>query len=139
MRGFLYALLLGSLFFVTLDRVRISQLQPVAAVAVWDEEGRVVMQTDSESRGEGESVAGAVEDLKRNASAVVYLDTAKYLLISESALHHTDELRMYLKESVKVCVTDNFEDIAGLVQYLNVHGGQTKLKEFDPEKINEKR
>lgn len=139
MRGVIYALILASLLFVPLDRVRISQMLPVVAVAVREEAGKIVVETDCEVMGTGNSVAAAVEDLKRNTPAIVYLDTAKYLLISDDALGYISEVREYLKPSVKVCVSEEYGNIADYVRYLDVHGELPELKDMSHEKIIEKR
>ena len=139
MRGVIYALILASLLFVPLDRVRISQMLPVGAVAVREEAGKIVVETDCEVMGTGNSVAAAVEDLKRNTPAIVYLDTAKYLLISDDALGYIGEVREYLKPSVKVCVSEEYGNIADYVRYLDVHGELPELKDMSYEKIIEKR
>lgn len=139
MRGVIYVLILASLLFVPLDRVRISQMLPIEAVAVREEAGMIVVETDCEVMGTGNSVAAAVEDLKRNAPAIVYLDTAKYLLISDDALGHIGEVREYLKPSVKVCISEEYRNIADYVRYLDVHAELPELKEIRHEELIEKR
>ena len=131
MRKIAYIVILGLLFFAPLERADMKNLLPIEAVGVFLENDKVVLKIDQDRSGIGENVARALEDLKKSTPAVVYLDTAAYLLISEEALPYLEELRSYLRSSVEVCVCDPRENIEQIAQYLSVHGGLTKLRDFD--------
>ena len=128
MRKVLYAALLVPLFFVPLNRVNVADLLPIEAVAVYMDGEQVVLETDTEHKGTGETAEKALAALKENTPAVVYLDTAEYLLVSPDAVEQMESLRPYLKSSVKVCVCQAAGKVKNAVEYLEVHGDLPHLK-----------
>ena len=130
MRKVVYIIIVSLLFFVPLERVPVSQLLPVTAVALDVEDGDVVLQTDGGLQGRGHTVVAAVDDMNKRAPVVVYLDTAKYLLVGENAVDLIGQMQILLKGNVRVCVTDKRDDYELLIQYLDVHGDLPKLKEW---------
>ena len=130
MRKVLYVLILGTLFFVPLEHVQIAELAPVTAVALLVEDGEVALKTDCGFEGKGPNVEMAIMNLKERADAVVYLDTAKYLFISNDAQSHITEIGAYLKDSVGVCVADTFDDLTASIKYLEVHGNLPELRRW---------
>ncbi len=131
MRVVLYIVILGLLFLAPLERVDVAKLLPVEAVAVYMEDGAVVLETDTENKGSGETVTQALDALKTNTPAVVYLDTAEFLLVSEDAAQWVDELRLFLKPSVKVCVCEAAGQVKNTAKYLEVHGKLPKLRDWN--------
>ena len=71
------------LYVAPLERLDVAKLLPIQAVAVYTEGDSVVLETDTENKGKGASIADALQDLKENTPAVVYLDTAEFLMVSE--------------------------------------------------------
>lgn len=130
MRIVLYIVILAILFFVPLERVDVAKLLPIEAVAVYMDEGNVVLETDTEHKGRGADVPQALESLKENTSTVVYLDTAKFLILSEDARLHLNALRSYLKPSVKVCIGDARGQVKNVAKYLDVHGDLPMLEDL---------
>lgn len=130
MRVVLYIVILAILFFVPLERVDVAKLLPIEAVAVYMEEGNVVFETDTEHKGRGADVAKALENLKENTPAVVYLDTAEFLIVSEDAQSHLNALRSYLKPSVKVCIGGARNHVKDAAKYLDVHGDLPMLEDL---------
>ena len=115
------------MFFAPVDRLDIAKLEPVEAVAVYMEEGRVTLQTDGENIGSGVTAQEALADLKENALAVIYLDTADYLLVSEGAEEAAKDLQQYLQKSVQIGKY-NGGNIKEEAQYLDVHKNAAKPK-----------
>lgn len=131
MRIVLYIVILGLLFLAPLERVDVAKLLPIEAVAVYMEDGAVVLETDTENKGSGETVTQALDALKTNTPAVVYLDTAEFLLVSEDAVRWVDELRLFLKPTVKVCVCEVAGQVKNTAKYLEVHGNLPKLRDWN--------
>lgn len=102
MKIILYLVIIALSFLAPVTRLDIAKLSPVEAVAVYKEYGQVVLKTDEENEGRGENVHLALADLKERASAIIYLDTARYLLIGEHAQAEAAALQTYLKPSVLV-------------------------------------
>jgi len=92
-----------------------------------------VLETNTENRGRGDSVSSALQNLKEVTPAVVYLDTAKYLLVSEDAIAWVEELRQYLKQSVEVAICDAKNMVKEGAKYFATHGGTVKLKYWKSE------
>ncbi len=130
MRKLLYIVILGLLFLAPLERMDVAKLLPIQAVAVYMNDGAVVLETDTEDKGRGDSVSNALEDLKKATPAVVYLDTAEFLLVSEDAVTCVEELKNYLKPSVKVCVCAAAGRVKDVAKYLDVHGNLPKLRDW---------
>ena len=127
MRILLYIIILVAMFFAPVDRLDIAKLEPVEAVAVYMEEGRVTLQTDGEDIGSGVAAQEALADLKENALAVIYLDTADYLLVGEGAEEAAKDLQQYLQKSVQIGKY-NGGNIKEEAQYLDVHKNAAKPK-----------
>ena len=130
MRKILYAAILVSLFFAPLENLDIAELLPVESVAIYTESDQVVLQTNTENTGRGVTVSSALENLKAVTPAVVYLDTAKYLLVSEDATAYVDDLRQYLKSSVEVAVCDAKNMVKDAARYFGTHGGTVELRHW---------
>lgn len=133
MRRVLYILILAVLFFAPLQRVDVAELLPINAVALYMDGGMVTVETDTGHLGTGETVQLALESLQKDTPAVVYLDTAEYLMISSEIVAQSETLRQWLKPSVKVCVCDVRGRVKEAAQYLDVHGNLPKLKEWKGE------
>lgn len=131
MRKILYGVIIVLLFLAPVEGIDVAKLLPIEAVAVYMDEDAVVLETDTEDIGRGATAKAALEDLKKTTSAIVYLDTARYLLISDEALGEVAELRNWLKPSVKVCVCDAAGKVKASVKYLNVHGNLPKLGDWN--------
>ena len=135
MRKVLYAALLIPLFFVPLNRVDVADLLPIEAVAVYMEGDQVVLETDSEHKGAGENAEAALAALKENTPAVVYLDTAEYLLVASDATEQVETLRPHLKPSTKVCVCEAAGRVKEAVKYLQIHCDLPRLKTWKKENL----
>lgn len=135
MRKVLYAALLIPLFFVPLNRVNVADLLPIEAVAVYRDGNQVVLETDTEHKGTGENAEKALIALKENTPAVVYLDTAEYLLVAPDAAEEAEALRPHLKPSVKVCVYNAAGKVKDTAKYLEIHRDLPTLKTWKKENI----
>jgi len=125
MKFILYAVIIALSLFAPVTRLDIAKLSPVEAVAVYKENGQVVLKTDEENEGRGENVHLALADLKEKASVIIYLDTARYLLVGEGAEAEAAALQAYLKESVLV---GNYAGggVKEEAKYLDVHTDSAK-------------
>lgn len=125
MRILLYIVILVAMFFAPVNRLDIAKLEPVEAVAIYMEDGQVNLQTDGKSMGRGATAAEALQNLKENALAVVYLDTADYLLVGDGAQDAAQQLQEYLKNSVQIGRYSG-GDVKDEAKYLDVHGNSAK-------------
>ena len=130
MRKIVYALIIIALCFAPLKRLDIAKLRPVQAVAMYLDNNNVVLETDTVDLGVGQTVSGAFNDLKEKAAAVIYLDTADFLLVAENAVSNVGDLAQHIKQSVKVCVCEAAGRVKEAARYLEVHGNLPKLRDW---------
>lgn len=128
MRGILYIIILVLLFFAPVRPANVADLLPIEAVAIYTDNGEVVLETDTGDVGRGVDAARALLNLKTGTPAIVYLDTARYLLIGEDAGMYAEQLRGVLKPSVRVCVCNAQSAVKETAEYLSVHGNLPELR-----------
>ena len=104
------------------DRLDVAKLRPVEVIYIYQDEGNVVLQTDTRDRGEGTDPAQALADMRNTSPAVIYLDTAEFLLIGEGCAEYAEALRGELKEYVRLCQASGTVDLSLAAKYLAVHG-----------------
>lgn len=120
MRTVLYILIIILTFFSPVQRLDVAKLQPVEAVAVYMEQDIVILKTDTEDIGIGKTTQEALQNLKDTTPAVIYLDTAEYLLVAPGAEQYAEELKPHLKTSTKVRTYSGGE-VKEEVKYLDAH------------------
>lgn len=130
-RLILYALILASLFFVPLQPMKIANLEPIQAVWIYQADGSVVLETDTDDKGSGVTVEEALADMREKSAGIIYLDTAQYLLVSASAKNQIPSLRAYLKKTVRLCHWDGQGDISEAVKYADARKMGLRLREWN--------
>ena len=126
----LYILLLSALFLYPVQGEDVGKLIPVELVHLSRDGDQIIIATDTEAAGSGQTVDAALENLKATAAGIVFLDTADYLLIDESAASEVVALKKHLKASVRVCELAGDLELKEAAVYLAVHGPETKLREY---------
>ena len=117
----LYVIILTALLFVPLQRVEIANLEPIQAVLMHVEGGKIILETDTGSQGRGVSVSEALDDMKHRSPGVVYLDTSQYLFVSNDAIKEINGIRPYLKNSTWICIWDGQGGFENAVKYVDTH------------------
>ena len=126
-----YILSLAAAMMVPLEGTDVGKLQPVELVQIYKEGDLVVIVTDTGDSGQGHGVEAAFEDLEETTAGIIFLDTADYLLVSESAIGEVPALQNYLKSDVRVCKAEKGIDLVQAAEFLKVHPPRVKLKEPD--------
>lgn len=134
MRILLYIIILALLLLAPVERLDVAKLEPVQTVAIRVEKNSVILETDTNNRGEGTNIADALSDLEDSTPGVIYLDTAEYLLVSENATIYVDALRRYFSPSVKVSLWDGESSVESAAQYLAVRDDLPKLRDWQDKK-----
>lgn len=129
---FFYIVILLIAIQIPVDRIDISDLEPIEAVGVQKENNQYIISTDTERSGRGSTVEQAVKSMKEQCEKIVYLDTAKYLLVSGECVDVLADLSQYLKSSVKVGMWSG-GDLAEFSQYMRSHHAGIKLKQCLPD------
>ncbi len=127
----IYIVLIALVFAVPLNRVDVGTLQPVEILAISKDNNLLVIRTDTNDVGVGKTVAGAIKDLKDTASGIVYLDTAEFLLLEKGCEYEGQQLKKWLKGSVRVCSTLGEINMDNVAKYLRAHGSFPALKDWD--------
>ena len=130
MRRLLYTLLLALVLCVPLKRINIADLLPVEGLAVYMEDGLIALETDTAHKGVGQTVGEALASLKESTPKMIYLDTVKYLLVSEDATEQVEALDECLKSSVKVAVCEAKGKVNEVAQYLRLNLDMPTLKQW---------
>ena len=120
MRTALYILIIIVMLTAPVRRLDVAKLQPVEAVAICVDRGAVIIKTDTDDMGRGKTAQQALENLKDTTAAVIYLDTAEYLLIGNGAEEYAKELKPYFKKSIKVR-SYNGGTVKEETKYLDAH------------------
>ena len=126
----LYILLLGAALIIPVEGTDVGKLLPVELVQLDKMGDTVVISTDAGATGTGETVKAAIRDMGRTTAGIVFLDTADYLLVTESAMEEVEDIRKHLKRSVRICKQNaelNLEDAAA---YLSVHKPECQLRSY---------
>lgn len=126
----IYLVILALVLLAPVQRGNVGDLLPVEVVAVKSSPSGVRVLTDSDAWGEGTDLAEAVADLKEKTPAVVYLDTAKYLLLEKDLQIDPGQLTQLLKGSVRLCRWDGESDLKTMANYLAVHGKLPLLRQW---------
>lgn len=127
----LYALILALVWIIPVERTDIAKLSPVEVIAVYQTKDSVELQTDTGDFGSGTDAISALENMRQTSSAVIYLDTAEFLLIGQGAEAATEELRKELKDSVKLCGMKDRIQLSDIAAYLEIHGSLPVLKQWN--------
>lgn len=129
-RRILYAVILAALLLAPVETMQIGTLHPVQAVLVSRQNGRIVIETDTQDRGSGDTVQAALQNLADTAAGEVYLDTAQYLLLTENALDAAEELRKVLRRGAELCMVSEPVDLTKTAEFLQTHGKLPQLRNW---------
>lgn len=121
MRKLLYILIVIGILALPVRPTDVGELEPIQAVWLSSENGAVTLETDTEDKGTGKTVAEALEKMKRSSPGIVYLDTAQFLLVSKNAVALIPEIQLYLKDAVKICLWEGETSVADAAAYMRAH------------------
>ena len=129
-RILLYCILFGCALMVPIKKIDISDLEPIQAVRMYREDGKIILETDTEDYGIGENVKEALADMKQSSEGIVYLDTAQFLVVAENALDDIAHIKPFLKEKVQVCLSEGMDKLSTVAKYMKAHDIGVKLKQW---------
>jgi len=132
-RWIIYLLILGAVVTVPVERTDVAQLEPVEEVCLRVDGDRVVLETDTGDAGYGEDAQQALAQLHATAAGVIYLDTARYLLVTSDAQTQIPQLAQELKPKVRLYTLDGAPDLTEVSRYLENHDQGVTLEDWKPE------
>ena len=128
MKALLYGLIIALTFLAPVERLDVENLLPIEAVALYYEDGRLTLETDSGHKGAGDTLQDALKDLKERTPARIYLDTAGYLMVAPEAKNQIGGMKSYLGGRTKVTVWDVRGQVKVAMLYLKTHGNTVDLE-----------
>ena len=125
-----YVLIIAAAISAPVEKADVAKLRPIEVIYIYKDADAVILKTDTEDVGIGADVENALQDMKLTSPAVIYLDTAEYLLLEKDTQEDAEALRSELKPSVRLCMCNKPIDLAEAAKYLGVHGNLPKMKEW---------
>ena len=126
-RILLYIVILAAMLIVPVKRLDVGKLRPVQVVSLYKDDGRVVIETDTGDFGIGATATQALRNMEETTVGVIYLDTARYLLLTKNAEDAGEELRSVLKPDTRICYIEPEIDLEEAGGYLAAHGDLPRL------------
>lgn len=108
----------------------VAKLEPVQTVCLSSEGGKIVLQTDTGAKGQGESLEAALHHLQETTAGFAFLDTADYLLVTESQRQLLPQLEELLRPSCRICRVSELPDLELVGAFLQIHQPEVTLKDY---------
>ena len=108
----------------------IAKLAPVEVVWLAEEDGQVLLMTDTEDTGKGADVREALTDMKAAALGTVFLDTADYLIVETGAEKFLEQIAEVLRPSCMVCRAKQVPDLKKAAEFLSIHEPNVTLRQW---------
>lgn len=99
----------------------LSELRPVSLLVIRAGANGIQIQTDTNDRGEGQTLQAALRNLEATTAGHIFLDTVENLIVEEETKHLLPELKQQLRPGVRVCVTDGELNPEAVSEYLKSH------------------
>ncbi len=108
----------------------ISHLHPVQLLYIYKEDGKIVLETDMDDTGKGETLPDALENLRATSEGELFLETVEYLLVTEETKPMILELGAILRPATNLVVALTDVNIEKVVQYLEIHRPEVTLLDY---------
>lgn len=105
----------------------VGRLIPVELVQILRTEQGFLVRTDTENRGVGETLDAAIADLKEQASGEIFLETAEYVLLTETSRGCARDMPAYFRPGTQIYQAPPLEDLAAAAEYLGQHSVPSPL------------
>lgn len=128
MRTLLSIVILLALTAAPVKPLELAKLEPVQTVSVDYAQNQIILQTDTGSKGVGDTIEAAIDNLKKGTPGVIYLDTAQYLLLTKDSIPYILGIENHLRNSVRLCLWDGKGSLEMADKYLSVKNDLPLLK-----------
>ena len=129
-RTALYFVILLVAALLPVHRTDVGKLRPVEVVSIYKEEDLLIIKTDTGDSGIGKTAADAYRNLEKPTAGVIFLDTANYLLVDDTAKNEIVPMSQWLKPNIRICFAARGIDLSAAARYLTEHQPKVKLKEY---------
>ena len=113
----------------------ISKLAPVEVVWLAEENGQILLMTDTEDVGRGADVMEALSDMRATSTGTIFLDTADYLIVEVGAEKFLDQVADILRPSCMLCQANQMPDLGEAADFFSVHKWDVTLRQWQNERI----
>lgn len=114
----------------------IARLAPVEVVWLAEEDGQVILMTDTEDVGRGADVLEALADMKATATGTIFLDTADYLIVEKDGEKYLDQVADVLRPSCMLCRATQMPDLKEAVAFFAVHKWNVTLRQWQNDRMS---
>lgn len=133
-RWTLYAIALTLLGLSPQRGLDIGKLSPVETVWLGAQNGQIVIQTDDGNFGRGPDVQKAMQTLRDSSPAVIFLETADYLIVEQGQESLLEQVYAYFRPSCMICTAANTPDLQKATEFLQIHEPQSNLRQWRMER-----
>lgn len=118
------------------ERISLGELEPVELLYFAKSGQFIRVESDTGSKGTGDSIAEALEDIKQQAKGNILLETADCIVIDKSCVNELESIMLMFRPASAVCVSIGQPDLSDLTIYLRSHKPKISLGEaFEGEEI----
>ena len=128
-RWWIYLALLTGAFLIPKQPVELGKLIPVELILIEKQMGEYWIHTDTGNGGTGLDVQSAIRELQETASGDLFLDTARFLVVTEGAADAVGEISAQLKPKTYLCMADEGIDPEQAAEYLRTHIPKMRVKD----------
>lgn len=108
----------------------VAKLEPVEALCVSREADMVILRTDTHNEGRGADLPGALADMKKTASAEIFMETADYLILTPDCAELLPQITGLLRPATRVCFSDSRVDLEEAADFFSVHEPNCTLQDI---------
>lgn len=108
----------------------VAKLEPVEVLRLSREDGLIVLETDTKNTGRGADIPNALMDMKRTASAEIFLDTADYLVVAPDCAELLSEMIGVLRPATRVCVQGGELKLEEAAAFFAIHEPDCTLQDI---------
>ena len=130
MKMLIYGILIAAALAVPTRTLELGKLKPVEVIKIDVQGEMILIETDTGDSGSAATMKSALQDLKKTAPGIVYLDTAEYVLLPKEKEMLIAQVKPYLKESAQICYWEGEIDMKEVAAFLDVHSPENELKEY---------
>lgn len=108
----------------------VAAIEPVQTVRIFKQGDEIVLQTDTDAMGRGETVDDAIRSMHETSPSYVFLDTADFLIIDPELVAMLPALEDLLRPSCRICLEKGEPDMEKAGAFLNIHKSKMTIKDF---------
>ena len=112
----------------------IAKLAPVEVVWLAEEEGQVLLVTDTDDIGRGADVMEALSDMRATSTGTIFLDTADYLIVESGAEKFLEQVAVVLRPSCMLCRAGQMPNLKEAAGFFSVHQWDVTLRQWQNER-----